>query len=108
MEDNRRYLEGIREELYKIHNGEIADEDGNTYTFWDYIADNVLDLNYIINADKTYRAVELCIGYGGPNVYINTRSQEIELYWGTDHESVWLPSEICEELYEIYNEFYTE
>lgn len=106
MTDNRAYLEGIRDEIYSYFDG--LEEDGETLNLYDYIANKVLDVTYIINSDKTYKAVELCVGFGGPNVYVNTRSQTIELYWGTDHESIWLPSEVCDELDSIYDEFYTE
>ena len=97
MEENRKYRENIRTELITIENGDIDD-----YNFYDYIAENVLDVTYIINGDKTYRAVELCIGFGGPNVYIDTRTQELQLYWGSNHETLPLPENVCDELDEIY------
>jgi hypothetical protein len=106
MEDNRKYLESIREELENIYNGKETDDDGEQVSFFDYVINEVLDISYIINADKSYKACELMITCGGPNVYINTRSHEIELFWGCDHETIWLPSEICEEIDAVCEDLY--
>lgn len=105
MEDNRKYIEGIREELEAIYNGEAKTEDGEEMSFWDYLAD-VLDITYIVNADKSYKAAILAVTLGGPNVYINTWEHEIQLYWGSDKETIWLPSEICEEIDAVMEEYF--
>ena len=106
MEDNKKMLEAIREELEAIYNGEQINDDGEQVTFWDYISNDVLDFNYIINADKSYKACSLLITFGGPNIYINTWDQEIQLFWAGDHETLWLPSEICNEIDAVMEEYY--
>lgn len=106
MEDNKKMLESIREELYQIYNGEIQDENGETKSFWDYISQDVLDFNYIINADKSYKSCSLLITFGGPNIWINTDDQQIQLFWAGDHETLWLPSEICNAIDDVMEEYY--
>ena len=55
-------------------------------SIYDYFDGDVLDVEYRIGSDKSYRSVELCIGWGGPNIYIDTADAEIKLYWGTTRE----------------------
>lgn len=103
--ENRQYIERIREELEAIYNGEAVNEDGEQASFYDYFED-ALDFEYTINADKSYKAVTVWITLGGPNVCIDTRDQEIKLFWAGEKESIWLPSEICEEIDSIFEEYY--
>lgn len=105
MEENKKYLEGIREELEAIYNGEATNEEGEAASFYDYISD-CLDVEYIINSRKEYKSCKIWVTLGGPNVWIDTDTQEIKLAWGTDRESLWLPSEICEEIDSVMEEFF--
>ena len=43
-----------------------------------------LDIEYTIARDGTYLGARLLMTFGGPNIYINTRTKEVEGYWGTD------------------------
>jgi hypothetical protein len=105
MTENRQYVENIRTELEAIYNGEAINEDGEQASFYDYFED-ALDWTYAINADKSYKAVRVAVTLGGPNVYIDTLMGEIQLFWGTDEERIWLPSEICEEIDQVFEEYY--
>ena len=49
----------------------------------DYIKD-VLDINYIINSDKSYKGARLLVAFGGPNIWIDTTTKTVEAYWGGD------------------------
>lgn len=53
---------------------------------FDYIKD-ALDITYIINSDKTYRGAEVLVGFGGPNIWIDTRSGTVEGRWWGDKAS---------------------
>lgn len=44
----------------------------------------VLDIEYTIGRNGTYLGARLLMTFGGPNIYINTRTGEVEGYWGTD------------------------
>lgn len=105
MTENKKYLEGIRAELEAIYNGEATNEEGETASFYDYISD-CLDFEYVINSNKEYKSCKIWVTLGGPNVWIDTDTHEIKLACGTDRESIWLPSEICEEIDEVMSEFY--
>lgn len=104
--ENKKYLQGIREELEAIYNGEAKNEEGEAKSFYDFICEDVLDYEITLNSSMEYKSCKLWVTLGGPNVYIDTAEQEIKLAWGCDRESLWLPSGICKEIDAIQEEFY--
>ena len=103
----REYCEGIREELNAIYEGTTKEEneDGEPMSMYDYFTD-VLDCEYTISSRGDFLGVRVYVTLGGPNVWIDTRNGEIAGAWGTDRESVWLPSEIATEIDSIFEEYY--
>jgi len=81
-----------------------TDDDGNEINGFDYL-EEVLDINYITQSDKTYKGARLLVAFGGPNIWVDTTSQEVEGYWGTDKILQWYPDDniglddACEELF---------
>ena len=61
---------------------DLDDLDG--MAMWDYFEGNVLDIEYTINSDLEYVGARIMIAFGGPNIYINTNSKRVELYWWGD------------------------
>ena len=47
--------------------------------------EDVLDIQYIINQDKTYRGARILVAFGGPNIWVNTQSEQVEGYWWGDN-----------------------
>lgn len=58
-------------------------DDLDEATIWDYLEDNALDIEYTINSDLSYKAACVLITFGGPNIYIDTNTSRVELYWGS-------------------------
>ncbi|CAH9015771.1 conserved hypothetical protein [Vibrio phage 142E35-1] len=50
---------------------------------WDYLQD-VLDINWILNSDKTYKGARVLVAFGGPNIWIDTVKSQVEGYWWSD------------------------
>lgn len=74
---------------------------------YDYF-DDILDIEYRIGTDKTLRSVQIMVACGGPNIYIDTASRRVELYWWGNSADYPLSSdavasidEWAEELYNI-------
>ena len=70
---------------------------------WDYIED-MLDINYVVGCDGEYLGAQITVGFGGPNIYIHTRSCTVKGYWGSDQAQWGYVDNIdlddaCEELY---------
>lgn len=47
----------------------------------EYLSD-VLDFRYVVGTDRGYLNGEVCIGLGGPNVWITTDDRSVTVYWG--------------------------
>tara|TARA_B110000114_G_C14723749_1_gene250330 strand:- start:6 stop:431 length:426 start_codon:yes stop_codon:yes gene_type:complete len=79
--------------------GEYMDTSG-----FDYIAD-VLDFNYIINSDRTYKGARLLVAFGGPNIWVDTSTNTVTGgWWGDSYSATYSRDEMdidgaCEELF---------
>lgn len=101
----QNYLENIYNELNAIYEGRATNDDGEQATFYDYFQDP-LDFEYTIASNGEYLGVRVYVALGGPNVWIDTRRGEIGGAWGADRADRWLPSEIADEIDEIFSEYY--
>ena len=64
----------------------IAPDDVFPLGMMDYF-DDVLDIEYRCGSDRQYKSVCLMVACGGPNIYVDTGSKQVELYWWTDRAS---------------------
>lgn len=72
-----------------LSNGFPEDElnfDGDPYSAFDYLAE-ALDIEYIIDRDRNYLGARVLVSFGGPNIWINTRTKTVEGYWWSDKYS---------------------
>lgn len=73
---------------------------------YDYLSD-VLDIEYIVNANKTYKGARVLIAFGGPNAWINTLTNQLEVAWWSEPVYRELPREFCEALDDSLGELYS-
>lgn len=52
---------------------------------------DVLDIQYLVNGDRTYRAARILIAFGGPTAWIDTRTGNLEAAWWSATECRALP-----------------
>lgn len=52
---------------------------------------DVLDIQYLVNGDRTYRAARILIAFGGPTAWIDTRTGNLEAAWWSATEYRALP-----------------
>ena len=50
---------------------------------FDYLQD-ALDIEYIVSSSKKYLGARVLVAFGGPNIWINTRTKQVEGYWAGD------------------------
>ena len=74
-------------------------------SLYDYF-DDVLDIEYRIGYNKEYRSVKILIAFGGPNIYIDTATKHVELYWWGDDASFRIDTDVCGEIDNIFEEYY--
>tara|TARA_B100000768_G_C11015598_1_gene263910 strand:- start:238 stop:567 length:330 start_codon:yes stop_codon:yes gene_type:complete len=75
-------VNSIAETLTKGFDPEIEGVDGE-FTAYDYLED-VLDVKWILNSDKTLRGAELLVAFGGPNIWVNTDTGVVKGAWWGD------------------------
>lgn len=86
--------------------GETFDEcDLEPVSLYDYFSD-VYDIEYRIGSDRQFRSVRLMVACGGPNIYIDTASGNVELYWWTDRVSYSLSSDTIDAINAEFEEIY--
>ena len=108
----RRYVDGIAADLRALYEHEPTDEEreraeetGDSCDLYSYFSD-ALDVEYTISGRGDYLGSRIAVALGGPNIYVDTREGYVKGYWGCDREEAWIPSEICEEIDSIFEEYY--
>jgi len=112
MNELKNYVDSIAADLRKMYESDFSEkeregmeENGEAYDLYSYFFD-ALDIEYTISGNGDFLGVRIAVTLGGPNVYVDSRRGEVEGYWGTDHESAWIPAEICEEINFIFEDAY--
>ena len=62
----------------------IADEITEGKISSDKWMDGVYDIEWTTHRDHEYRAARLLVAGGGPTIWVNTMTENVEGYWGTD------------------------
>lgn len=82
-----------------------ADTEYTEASGYDYLSD-ALDIQYIVNSDRTYRAARICIALGGPTAWINTLTEQLEVAWWSAPEYRELPKAFVDALDEALAELW--
>ena len=61
--------------------GETGEKRTETASDW---MGGVYDIRYIVDREKRYYSAELLVAGGGPTVWVNLNTKEVEGYWGSD------------------------
>lgn len=69
--------------------------------------DDVLDIEYIVGGDKSYRGVNVTIATGGPHIEVRTRDHEVRLWWGGKEASWGLRYDTVNAIDDIFEEMYS-
>ena len=72
---------------------------------YDYFED-ALDIEYRVGSDKQLRSVCIMVTCGGPNIYIDTATKQVELYWWGDRASYPIDHDVCDEIDNYFEEIF--
>lgn len=72
---------------------------------YDYF-DDVFDIEYRVGSDRELRSVQIMVACGGPNIYIDTASRNVELYWWGDRASYPISRDVCGDIDSIFDDIY--
>jgi hypothetical protein len=85
----RKKSETCHEQLVRMCKN-IAEEitDGKTRegknVYMQDFMEGVYDIRYIVDREKRYYSAELLVAGGGPTIWVNLNTKEVEGYWGAD------------------------
>ena len=62
------------------------------------------DIRYYVDQGKRYLGAEILVAGGGPTIWVNTYTQQVEGYWGSDRVTHCFRDELdldgyCQEMY---------
>lgn len=94
-------------ELYIMPDGEeLCESDVYPADILEWLGDGVYDVEYTIGGDKEYRGVRLMVACGGPNIYIDTKSGDVELYWWGESARYPMSRNVIDMIDSIYEEMF--
>lgn len=73
------HVQQIAETIIKGFGDEL-NYDGEEMSAFDYLQD-ALDIEYIVNSKREYLGARVLVTFGGPNIWVNTRTKVVEGYW---------------------------
>jgi hypothetical protein len=82
VETETSLLDHVQQIANTISNG-FGDElnsDDQEMSAFDYLQD-ALDIEYIVNSKREYLGARVLVAFGGPNIWVNTRTNLVEGYW---------------------------
>jgi hypothetical protein len=79
MYDLQNHVNEIAARLSNGFDGEL-NADNEPMSAYDYLTD-ALDIEWLCGRDKTYLGARVLVAFGGPNIWINTRTNTVEGHW---------------------------
>ena len=80
----KRIADDITEKAITRYNGyetEHAEDDEGTLAT--RFMEHVYDIRYIVDREKRYYSAEMLVAGGGPTIWVNLNTKEVEGYWGS-------------------------
>lgn len=72
--------------VYKCSCGCVSEYEPEQLGVYDW-AEDVLDIEYRCGSSKEFRSVKIMVAFGGPNIYVDTATKSVELYWWNERAS---------------------
>lgn len=88
MKEIQNHVNSIAQNLTKPpfdewNEGRDIENEGE-FSAFDYLQD-ALDIEYIVTSKGEYLGARVLVAFGGPNIWINTRTKTIEGFWWSDN-----------------------
>ena len=102
-EQLRRMCKNIAQDITDAKQQDYVDQPRKEITASEWMED-VYDIRYIVDREKRYYSAEMLVAGGGPTIWVNLNTKEVEGYWGSDRvtepfiDNLDLDS-YCEEMY---------
>ena len=85
-EQLRRMCKNIAEEITEGKTERLSDYDSKCEVILEAgrFMDDVYDIEWTTHRDHEYRSARLLVAGGGPTIWVNMMTTNVEGYWGTD------------------------
>jgi len=83
MNEIQSHVDHIARTLTEGFGDDEKGVDGEPFNAFDYLQD-ALDIEYIVNGKGEYLGARVLVAFGGPNIWVNTRTQRVEGAWWGD------------------------
>ena len=94
-------------DMYIMPDGEeLCEVDVYPVDILEWLDDGVYDVEYAVGGNKEYRGVRLMIACGGPDIYLNTRTGDVELYWWSESARYPMSSDVVNMIDSTYEELF--
>ena len=88
---------------------QIPEDERGDYTeasAFDWLGD-ALNIDYVVGSDReTVKGGRIMVGFGGPNVWVDTMTNTVDVSWWSDEASVRIPREFCERIDDALQELW--
>ena len=81
--DLKNHVQSIADTLSNGFDLSSINDDGEYTTAFDYLQD-ALDIEYIVNGKGEYLGARVLVAFGGPNIWVNTRTGIVEGAWWSE------------------------
>jgi len=102
----RRMCKSIAEEITSGKTERLSDYDSKCEVILEAgrFMEDVYDIHYLVDRKKRYMGAELLVAGGGPTIWVNLNTMEVQGYWGWDRVNVPFTDnlgldEYCEDMY---------
>lgn len=88
------------------HCNEVIEENElEAVSMLDYFQD-CLDIEYRVTSKNEYKSVQVMVACGGPNIYVDTKTAAVELYWWGDSASWQMSRDTATAIDEAFEELW--
>ena len=79
----RRMCKNIARDITDAKQQDYVDQPRKDITAHDWM-EGTYDIRYLVDREKRYMAAEIMVAGGGPTIWVNLNTMEVEGYWGSD------------------------
>ena len=104
-DENRKYVEYVAKVIETYASG-IVKEEGEIKSLYDWIDEEALDFEFVVNRDKRLLSAKIFVTLGGPTVWIDTAAKAVKLAWGGNYAEYPIAEDAAEQLNDIMVDIY--
>jgi len=102
-EQLRRMCKDIAQDITDAKQQDYIDQPRKEITASEWM-EGTYDIRYYVDREKRFMGAEIMVAGGGPTIWVNTYTKEVEGYWGGDRVTVPFRDSLdldgyCEEMY---------